>query len=238
MGRRTVLRNGYGRREIEDVLVVEEPMRLIQQLGGIARGVLALGLPATAAGRDRSQGWVALNSMLAARRAVLTALLTGEVLSTAGCARTAHLDRKVARMALEELAAIGVVENDRSDEEDDIVGAVHWLLSGDDGAVVAAVFEAHRDSGWGWDETWVYTSTSPQEREEDPTSTGGLPHFVPPLRALTAATSAKLGSGRLLRSSAAPARSVIAQRDHQLPPPRRNRSDDDLRHERGRARRL
>ena len=117
--------------------------------------------------------------MPAARRAVLTALSTGEVLSTAGCARTAHLDRKVARMALEELAAIGVVENDRSDEEDDIVGAVHWPLSGDDGAVVAAVFEAHRDSGWGWDETWVYTSTSPQEREEDPTSTGGLPTLRP-----------------------------------------------------------
>ena len=92
-------------------------MRLIQQLGGIARGVLALGLSATAAAAIARR--VALDSMPATRHAVLAALSTGEVLSTAGCARAAHLDRKVCRMALEELAAIGVVENDRSDEEDD-----------------------------------------------------------------------------------------------------------------------
>jgi hypothetical protein len=104
---------------------------------------------------------VALDSMPAARHAVLAALSTGEVLSTAGCAKAARLDRKVARMALEELAAIGVVESDRSDEEDDSVGVVHWALKGDDGTVLRDVFEAHRASGQGWDETWVYTSRSP-----------------------------------------------------------------------------
>ena len=58
-------------------------------------------------------------------------------------------------MALEELAAIGVVENDRSDEEDDPIGVVNWRLSGDDGAIVGSVFKAHRASGAGWDEVWV-----------------------------------------------------------------------------------
>ena len=44
-GRGAVPRNGYGRREIEGLPVVEEPMRLVQQLGILARGILALGLP-------------------------------------------------------------------------------------------------------------------------------------------------------------------------------------------------
>jgi hypothetical protein len=176
-GRGAVPPNGYGRREIEDVAVVEEPMRLIQQLRGIARGVLALGLAAPAAAAIARR--VALDSMPATRHAVLAALSTGEVLSTAGCARAARLDRKVARMALEELAVIGVVENDRSDEEDDPVGVVNWRLSGHDGAVVAAVFEAHRASGGGWDETWVCTSTSPQERGEAGSSTGDRPTVRP-----------------------------------------------------------
>jgi hypothetical protein len=176
-GRAAVPRNGYGRREIEDVPVIEEPMRLVQQLGGIARGVLALGLPATAAAAITRR--LALDSMPAARHAVLAALSTGEVLSTSACARAANLDRKVARMGLEELAAIGVVENDRSDEEDDPVGVVQWQLSGDDGTVVSDVFEAHRADGWGWDETWVYTSPSPPIREEESTSAGGEPTLRP-----------------------------------------------------------
>lgn len=177
-GRGSVPRNGYGRREIEGVPVVEEPMRLVQQLGGLARGVLALGLPQTAAAAIARR--VAVDSMPAARRAVLEALSTGEVLSTAGCARAASLDRKVARMTLEELAAIGVVEHDRQDEEaDDHAGVVHWCLSGEDGTVIATVFQAFRASSWGWDEKWVYTSTSPQEREGETLPTGVLPTFRP-----------------------------------------------------------
>jgi hypothetical protein len=37
---------------------------------------------------------------------------------------------------------------------------------GDDGDIIAGVFEAFRQSGGGWHETWVYTSTSPPIREE------------------------------------------------------------------------
>jgi hypothetical protein len=98
-GRGAVPRNGYGRREIEGVPVVEEPMRLVQQLGTLARGVLAFGLPPEAAADIARR--VALDSIPAARRAVLQVLSTGEVLSTSACANRAGLDRKVARMALE-----------------------------------------------------------------------------------------------------------------------------------------
>ena len=49
-GRGTVPRNGYGRREIEGVPVVEEPMRLVQQFGILAGGC-AGARPARARGR-------------------------------------------------------------------------------------------------------------------------------------------------------------------------------------------
>jgi 5S rRNA maturation endonuclease (ribonuclease M5) len=91
-GRAAVPRNGYGRREIEGIPIVEEPMRLVQQLNGIARRVLALGLPATAAGAIARR--IALDSMPEARRAVLQVLATGEVLSTSACARQANLHRR------------------------------------------------------------------------------------------------------------------------------------------------
>jgi hypothetical protein len=173
-GRAAVPRNGYGRREIEGIPIVEEPMRLVQQLTGIARGVLALGLPATAAAAIARR--LALDSMPEARRAVLQALATGEVLSTSGCARQANLHRHVARMALEDLAAIGVVANNRQDEEtDDHEGVVNWALTGDDGVIITDVFEAFLQSGGGWHETWVYTSTSPPKREEEDDSTIGEP---------------------------------------------------------------
>jgi hypothetical protein len=144
-GRGSVPRNGYGRRDIEGMPVVEEPMRLVQQLGALARGVLPLGLPQEAATYVARR--VALDSMPEARRAVLAALATGEDLTTSGLARSADLDRKVARFNLEELAAIGVVEHDRADAEDEeLIGAVHWQLRGEDGALIAAVFSEHKRS--------------------------------------------------------------------------------------------
>lgn len=163
-GRGSVPRNGYGRREIEGVPVVEEPMRLVQQLSGLARGLLSLGLPEEAAAATVRR--VGLDSMPAARRAVLVALATGEPLTTAGVGRAGGLDRKVARMTLEELAAVGIVEHDRPDDEgEDLIGAVHWSLCGDDGALVAHVVNAHGREGW--DETWVSPTPPPQIREEE-----------------------------------------------------------------------
>jgi hypothetical protein len=79
-------------------------------------------------------------------------------------------------MALEDLAAIGVVANNRQDEEtDDHEGVVNWALTGHDGVIITDVFEAFLQSGGGWHETWVYTSTSPPKREEEDDSTIGEP---------------------------------------------------------------
>ena len=151
-GRAAVPRNGYGRRDIEGVPIIEEPMRLVQQLGALGGSVLALGLPEAAAVMVTRR--VALDSMPAARYAVLKALATGEVMTTSAVARTAALDRKVARFNLEELAAVGVVEHDRTDEQDEATGTVHWQITGEEGAIIAAVFDAAKGEG-GWDETWV-----------------------------------------------------------------------------------
>lgn len=156
-GRANVPRNGYGRRDIEGVPIVEEPMRLVQQLGALAAGVLALGLPDAAAATIARR--VALDSMPEARRAVLDALAQartdGELLNTSAVGRRAGLDRKVARYQLEELAAVGVVEHDRADDDtDELTGAVHWQLAGPDGQLIADVFSAHNTAG-GWDEMWV-----------------------------------------------------------------------------------
>jgi hypothetical protein len=181
-GRGAVPRNGYGRREIEGIPIVEEPMRLVQQLGALARGARALGLPDEAASAIIRR--VAVDSMPEARRAVLQVLATGELFNTSSCARQAGIDRKVARMALEDLAAIGVVENDRPDHDgDDYDGAINWTLAGEDGVIIAGVFKAFHQTQRGWDETWVHTSTSPQikgeEEAEEAKSSGGIPTLRP-----------------------------------------------------------
>lgn len=173
-GRAAVPRNGYGRREIEGVPIIEEPMRLVQQLGALGGGVLALGLPEAAAIMVTRR--IALDSMPAARYGVLRALATGEVMTTSAVARAADLHRHVARFQLEELAAVGVVEHDRTeDEQDDPTGTVHWHLTGDEGEVISDVFAAVQAAG-GWHETWVHTPQPPQRGERD---TG----VVPTLRA-------------------------------------------------------
>ena len=176
-GRGAVPRNGYGRREIEGVPVIEEPMRLVQQLGVLARGILALGLPEKAAAAIARR--VALDSMPEARRLVLEALTIDKVLNTSACARQAGVDRKVARMTLEDLAAIGVVDNDRPEDDGDDRNTVRWWLHGDDGDIIIDVFDAFHQSRGGWDETWVYTSTSPPKREENTETTGVQPTLRP-----------------------------------------------------------
>jgi hypothetical protein len=74
------------------------------------------------------------------------------------------------------------VENDRPDEDDEYDGAVKWRLIGEEGDIIAAVFNAFRSEG-GWDEMWVYTSTSPPIREEEEAeetqSRGNEPTFRP-----------------------------------------------------------
>ena len=143
-GRASVPRHGYGAREIDGPATIEEPMRVIQQLGTMARGLVALGhsTPDTAAICRR----IALDSMPATRSAVLRALTLGAANATAGrIGAVAQLSRTVARRALEELEAIGVVSNSADPDVSDMTGhTVTWALSGEDGALIAAVFESDR----------------------------------------------------------------------------------------------
>ncbi len=163
-GRATVPRHGYGRREIDGLPVVEEPMRLVRQLLVLTRGLLALGLStaqATALARR-----VALDSMPQARRAVLGALALGEALSTSAVAASAGVHRHVARHQLEELEAIGVVAAERAGaepaEEEGDRRPVTWSLDTDDGPLIADVVSAGRRDGLRWHEVWAPPTPPPQ----------------------------------------------------------------------------
>jgi len=149
LGRATISRNPYGRREIIGLPVIEGPARVVKQLSLLARGVLGLGLTheETAALVCR----VALDSIPEARRRVLEALSNGTVISTAQTARTSGATRTVAYRALEELAAIGIAEDVAESDEDEEASRGHrsaWRLIGPDAETIARVVsrEVTRDS--------------------------------------------------------------------------------------------
>jgi ribosomal protein S18 acetylase RimI-like enzyme len=154
-GRAVVPRNAYGRREIEGLAIVEEPPRLVGQLLLLARGLLALGLVETAVvGLCRR---AALDSIPQVRRRLLHALAEDDEVSVSEAARRVGCDRRVARMGLEELAAIGLATCPALDDEDqeeleDGPGrwsAHPWRLAGPDQRLVRAVLQ-----GRPWDEVW------------------------------------------------------------------------------------
>ncbi|TQS44358.1 toprim domain-containing protein [Cryptosporangium phraense] len=181
-GRAVVPRHGYGRREIDGVPTIEDPPRVVQQLRGIASGLLALGLPESMVMALTRR--VALDSMPITRQSVLRALAGGEVMTTAELARQAHLDRKVARFAAEELQLIGVVEGERDGEEPDDdseidMRPVFWSLSGDDGDLVAEVFQESYSSVEVWDEMWELTPHPPQKIKKGGVATNISSHGQP-----------------------------------------------------------
>lgn len=164
-GRGSVPRHGYGRREIDGLPVVEEPPRVIRQLLGVTRGLLALGLPEGLV--EVLVRRVAIDSMPASRAMVLHAL-TESTGSTAAVARVADLDRKVARFRLEELELIGPVMGTRIGEEpsdEDVDRRMcTWSLTGTEGEIVRNVFGKWAADRKRWDETWVPYTQTPKER--------------------------------------------------------------------------
>jgi hypothetical protein len=153
-GRAVVPRNAYGRREIEGLAIVEEPPRLVAQLLLLARGLLALGLqePTAVALCRRA----ALDSMPAVRRGLLQVLADAEEVTVSEAARRVGCHRHVARMALEELAAIGLAAcpglDDDPDDDPELPGrwAAHpWRLAGPDQRLIRAVLAAPP-----WHEVW------------------------------------------------------------------------------------
>lgn len=146
-------RHGYHNREIDGPPTVEEPPRLIRQLHGVARGLMALGCNEDDTARLCRR--VALDSMPLVRHAVLSALTVGASSDTSKLAGAARLDRGVTRRALEELAAIGVVLAKREGGDPGEGARDHrpctWRLDDDgdhDGALIRSVFElAASDNG-------------------------------------------------------------------------------------------
>jgi ribosomal protein S18 acetylase RimI-like enzyme len=170
-GRAVVPRNAYGRREIEGLAIVEEPPRLVGQLLLLARGLLALGLVETAVvGLCRR---AALDSIPQVRRRLLHALAEDDEVSVSEAARRVGCDRRVARMGLEELAAIGLATcpalDDEDQEELEVApgrwSAHPWRLAGPDQRLVRAVLQ-----GRPWDEAW---GASPGRREGEGAGRGG-----------------------------------------------------------------
>lgn len=134
-----VPRDGYGRRDILDVPVPEEPFRLAAGLAMLARGVLALRLDETIA--ERLVLRAALDSVPLTRRRVLSVLANGEALTAHAIARASGLNNTVARTVLQDLEAIGLVTwdgADRDDADDDATRSWKpWKLHGDHARLVA-----------------------------------------------------------------------------------------------------
>jgi hypothetical protein len=148
-GRATVPRHGYGAREIDGPVTIEEPMRVVRQLGTVTHGLLALGCtPHHTADICRR---LALDSMPAVRRAVLEALATTTETNTSKIARDAGLNRKVTRRVLEDLEAIGVVTSRREatthDPDQPEMRECLWTLNGDDGDLISRVIGDHLRGG-------------------------------------------------------------------------------------------
>jgi hypothetical protein len=153
-GRAVVPRNAYGRREIEGLAIVEEPPRLVAQLVLLARGLLALGLQEAAAVALCRRA--ALDSMPAVRRGLLQVLADAEEVTVSEAARRVGCHRHVARMALEELSAIGLAAcpglDEDLDDDPELPGrwAAHpWRLAGPDQRLVREVLAARP-----WHEVW------------------------------------------------------------------------------------
>jgi len=105
LGRASVPRHGYGKREIDGLPEVELPPRLAKQLTQLARCLATLGLdpPRTL--------WLVthagLSSMPQLCLRVLQVLAGGEALSVSEVARRAQAHRHPTRFTLEELQAVG-----------------------------------------------------------------------------------------------------------------------------------
>lgn len=141
--RGAVPRDGYGRREIIGMPVKEEPHRLVGQLQLLTRALLALGLSSVEAQQLALRA--ALDTVPSARRAVLQTLTAGEVHTVSSLASAARLNRKVAKLALEELRELGLAccpvedEADVDDLNDLRTQRRNWQLALGLGDLAAAV---------------------------------------------------------------------------------------------------
>ena len=123
-GRASVPRSSFGRREITSEATREEPARLYKQLSQLVRALLTLGADLGHALSLARR--CALDSIPQTRRKALELLVTGLELTVSEVAREIGCDRKVARFALEELAAAGVLSWPESYDNDDDSRQDQW----------------------------------------------------------------------------------------------------------------
>jgi hypothetical protein len=143
--RSDVPRDGYTRLVTGEV-VREEPYRMVTMLVALYRGLKALGLHNIDARRITMR--CAIDSAPLTRRRVLDVLRDGEIMSTKAVAQKLCADFRVAKIALEDLELLGVVEGERvgkapKDEAEEQTDrrTREWKLAGDDGKLVARVLE-------------------------------------------------------------------------------------------------
>jgi hypothetical protein len=163
LGRASVPRYGYGKREIDGLPVIENTPRVTGQLLMLARCALALGLDEPAALELCRRA--ALDSMPEVRRRALDELAGGEVLTGREVGRRIECQKDVALRALEDLEAVGVVASVQNDDEPEggFPTPTLWHLSGPAGAMVASVMAGHPVY-----ETDNTTPPPPQNGRENP----------------------------------------------------------------------
>jgi len=181
-GRGAVPRNGYGRREIEGLAIIEEPGRVTKQLAILARCLLSLGLdPDTAVKLCRR---AALDSIPETRRLVLDLLADGSKYTASEVGRLVGCSRFLARMTVEDLAAIGIVDPlfDEDDEDLPSTAPRPWALGDRDYLLLSTVLRAPRYGIGNQDQEEVLVAKSgnpppntPQEIEETEAGTRTLP---------------------------------------------------------------
>jgi hypothetical protein len=152
-GRASVPREWGNRGEIDDIVTAEEPGRMIGQLKSLALGLLALGVS-----EDRVLRVVhrcATSSMPQTRARTLAVVASSaEPVSTYYVRTRSGLETKPCKRALEDWAAVGVLENGKDDD------GLH------DAWIVSEEWSDHVDSVYGTSGTGRQKYRREREREE------------------------------------------------------------------------
>lgn len=174
-GRAAVPRSSYGKREITGEATREEPARLTKQLRQLVHALLALGATIPQA-LDLARR-CALDSIPQTRRRALELFATGLDLTVSEVARELGCDRRVARFALEELAAAGVLGWPESyttedDDEESRWAPRTWRLN----LSRASLFERIL-TGQPWEQKVHHQNKEIEEEGEQAASASGDSHF-------------------------------------------------------------
>ncbi len=167
-GRAAVPRSSYGKREITGEATREEPARLTKQLRQLVHALLALGATIEQA-LDLAQR-CALDSLPQTRRRALELFAAGVDLTASEIARELGCDRRVARFALEELAAAGVLEwpesytTENDADEGDRWAPRTWRLDGSRAPLFMRILTAQP-----WEQK-VQLQKEGEEKKEEETS--------------------------------------------------------------------